>query len=284
MEMVVVTGLSGAGKSQAIKVMEDLGYYCMDNVPPVLLSKFVELYFDSGHRQKKVAIVMDIRSGSFFEESFQHLEMLTKKGVGYKILFLDAKDEVLIKRFKELRRPHPLSKKSIQEGILEERKILEGIKSKADYYLRTDNFTLGFLKNEIKNIFEIETGEKELLLSVMSFGFKYGIPLEADLVFDVRFLPNPYYIEKLKCKTGQDSEVQEYVMSYNEAGEFLDKLIGMLNFLIPNYIRESKSQLVIAIGCTGGKHRSVTIANKLSNYLQNEYKEVSLYHRDISRH
>lgn len=283
MEMVVVTGLSGAGKSQAIKIMEDMGYYCMDNVPPALLSKFVELYFESGNRQKKVAIVIDIRIGSFLEELFMHLENLKQKGVEQKILFLDASDEVLIQRFKELRRPHPLNKNSILQGIEKERSLLQEIREKADYYITTDNFTLGYLKNEIKRIFGPEESGKQILLSVMSFGFKFGIPLDADLVFDVRFLPNPYYVESLKKRTGQDKSVQDYVMGHQEAHLFLGQLEAMLDFLIPYYIKESKSQLVTAIGCTGGKHRSVTMAHYLAAYLEEKYADVNLYHRDISR-
>lgn len=281
MEFVVITGLSGAGKSQAMKIMEDIGYYCMDNLPPSLLPKFADLYFESKDRIKKVAIVVDIRGGKFFDDLFESLEILKEHGYKYRILFLDASDEVLIKRYKELRRPHPLCPEGrIIDGITKEREILKEVRAKANNIIDTTNFTLGMLKEEIKKIFLEGKETQSLTISIVSFGFKHGVPLDADLVFDVRFLPNPHYIEELREFTGNEKKVRDYVMKWEQTEEFVNKLTDLVDFLIPYYIKEGKNQLVIAMGCTGGKHRSVTLANVLYEYLKRKEYRVIINHRD----
>lgn len=274
MELVIITGMSGAGKSQAIKVLEDINYYCMDNLPPALLPNFAELCKSSSMDVSKVAVVADIRGGIFFEDLFNSLKELENKGIKYSILFLDASDEDLIKRFKELRRPHPLSYAgTITDGIAKEREKLEEVKKKSNYIIDTTNMKLGRLKEEILNIFLKGNIYHNLSITVISFGYKYGLPKDSDLVFDVRFLPNPHYIDHLRNFTGNDKSVQDYVMSFETTSEFLDKLFDMLKFLLPLYIKEGKSSLVIAIGCTGGKHRSVTISNYLAKCLQMKITE-----------
>jgi UPF0042 nucleotide-binding protein len=281
MEFLIITGLSGAGKSQAMKVMEDIGFYCMDNLPPALLPKFAELCYESKRVVNKVAVVVDIRGGEFFNDLFKSLENLKKQGFRYRILFLDASDEILIKRYKELRRPHPLEPEGrIIDGIEKERIKLKEVKERADYIIDTTNFTIGMLKEEIKKIF-IEGKESDnLTISILSFGFKHGIPIDADLVFDVRFLPNPHYIDELRDFTGNDKQVRDYVMGWEHTKIFVDKLTDMINFLIPYYIKEGKTQLVIGIGCTGGKHRSVTVANVLYENLKEKGYRVIINHRD----
>lgn len=284
MEFIIITGLSGAGRSQAVKVLEDSGFYCMDNLPPALLPDFADLCSQSKRKIGKVAVVVDIRGGKFFNDLFKSLDILKEQGFNYKILFLDASDEVLIKRFKELRRPHPLSSNGrIIEGIEKERKKLVQVQKKSDHIIDTSNFTLAMLKEEIKSI--VIEGKKtdNITISIVSFGFKRGIPLDADLVFDVRFLPNPYYIKELKEYTGNEKQVRDYVMNNEEAKVFAEKLIDMIDFLIPFYIKEGKTQLVIAIGCTGGKHRSVTLANVLYEYLKDNGHRTIKNDRDCGK-
>lgn len=282
MEFVIITGMSGAGKSQAIKVLEDINYYCMDNLPPALLPNFAELCGESTKDVNKVAVVADIRGGIFFKDLFNSLEDLKNKGIKYSVLFLDASDEELVKRFKELRRPHPLSTNgTIIDGILEERELLSEVKQRSNYIIDTTNMKLGRLKEEILNIFLEGKISHNLNISVMSFGYKYGLPHDADLIFDVRFLPNPFYIEELKHHTGNEKVVQDYVMGFEESNIFLAKLVDMLDFLMPLYMKEGKSNLVIGIGCTGGQHRSVTIANKLSHILGTKSYRVMISHRDV---
>ncbi len=281
MEFVIITGMSGAGKSQAVKVLEDLNYYCMDNLPPMLLPNFAELCKASTKTVDKVAVVVDIRGGIFFNDLFTSLEVLKEKGIKHSILFLDATDEELVKRYKELRRPHPLSETGIIiDGIVKEREILKDVKQKSDYIIDTTSLKLGRLKEEVTRIFVEGKIYHNLTVSFVSFGYKYGIPSDSDLVFDVRFLPNPYYIESLKHLTGNNKEVQDYVMSSDISNEFLHKLINLLEFLLPHYILEGKTNLIISIGCTGGKHRSVTIANRLADYFGNENYRVTISHRD----
>lgn len=281
MEFVIITGMSGAGKSQAVKVLEDLNYYCMDNLPPMLLPNFAELCKASTKTVDKVAVVVDIRGGIFFNDLFTSLEVLKEKGIKHSILFLDATDEELVKRYKELRRPHPLSETGIIiDGIVKEREILKDVKQKSDYIIDTTSLKLGRLKEEVTRIFIEGKIYHNLTVSFVSFGYKYGIPSDSDLVFDVRFLPNPYYIESLKHLTGNNKEVQDYVMSSDISNEFLHKLINLLEFLLPHYILEGKTNLIISIGCTGGKHRSVTIANRLADYFGNENYRVTISHRD----
>lgn len=281
MEFVIITGMSGAGKSQAMKAMEDMGYYCMDNLPPALLPRFAELCYQSKKTIDKVAVVADIRGGIFFEDLFKGLGELKNEGLKYRILFLDAEDRVLIKRYKELRRPHPLNPMgSITDGIIEERKFLEEIKDKADYIIDTSKLTIGMLKEEINKIFIKGEEVRKLTISVVSFGFKHGLLLDADLVFDVRFIPNPYYIPELRELTGEDENVRDYVFEWEQTGVFVDKLMDMLEFLIPYYIKEGKSQLIIGIGCTGGRHRSVAIANYIESKLSQQGHRTIVTHRD----
>lgn len=282
MKFIVITGLSGAGKSQAVKFLEDLGFFCVDNLPPALILKFAEICSQSRGPIDKVAIVTDIRGGKFFDQLQSSLDELQKEGFNYDILFLEASDETLIKRFKSSRRMHPLAVDGrIIRGINAERRKLEEIKAKATYIIDTTNMSTSQLKQEIIHLF-VEGGKTErLMINVISFGFKYGIPLDADLVFDVRFLPNPYYVESLKKLSGNDYEVREYVMKWPEALVFMNKLMDMIEFLIPYYIKEGKTQLVVAIGCTGGRHRSVTIANLFSSKLKEKEHRVIIEHRDI---
>ncbi|HZK00473.1 MAG TPA: RNase adapter RapZ [Tissierellaceae bacterium] len=284
MEFLVITGMSGAGKSQAMKVMEDKGYYCMDNLPPQLLPKFAELAYESKKTLEKIAVVVDIRGGEFFGSLFKSLDDLADKGIGYKILFLDASDNVLIKRYKELRRPHPLTPEgSIIEGISQERDMLKELKERAYYIIDTSHLTIGMLKEEISKIF-LKGGEKrKLTISITSFGFKNGILMDGDLIFDVRFLPNPYYIPDLKEISGVNEDTKKYVFKWPQTNIFISKVIDMLEFLIPYYIDEGKTQLVIGIGCTGGFHRSVAIANKIGNTLISNGHRAIVSHRDINR-
>lgn len=286
MRLVIVTGLSGAGKSTALKMLEDARYFCVDNLPIPLVGKFVSLM--SGSQEEDVqnaAIGIDARSGKALEELEVVLDKLKVEGHTFEILFLDAEDKVLVKRYKESRRSHPLALNGrVDDGIRQERQKTEFLRKRADYIIDTTHLLTRELKKELNNIF-VDNGKfSNMMISVLSFGFKYGIPEDADLVFDVRFLPNPYYVEGLRQKTGNDIEIQDFVMQYKEAHEFLDKLEDMIKFLIPNYVTEGKTQLVISIGCTGGKHRSVTLANELYDRL----KECSGYgikieHRDIGK-
>jgi UPF0042 nucleotide-binding protein len=274
--------MSGAGKSQGMKVMEDMNYYCMDNLPPVLLPKFAELCYESKRDINKVAVVIDIRGGEFFDHLFKGLEELEEKGTSYKILFLDASDSVLIKRYKELRRPHPLNPGGrIIDGINEERELLKEVKKRADFIIDTSNLTIGMLKEEMSNIFTEGLESRKLSISVVSFGFKHGMLMDGDLIFDVRFIPNPYYIQELKDFTGEDSNVKDYVFQWDQTHSFINKLIDMLEFLIPYYITEGKTQLIIGIGCTGGVHRSVAIANKVGEILKDNGHRTIVSHRDF---
>lgn len=285
MKFVILTGMSGAGKSTAIKMMEDMGFFCVDNLPIPLLEKFVELSSLQSAKLQKVAVGIDIRSGQALGEMQEILERIRAKGAAYEILFLDAEDSVLVKRYKETRRNHPLSGgERVDKGIEEERSRLKFLKEQADYIIDTSQLLTRELKIELEKIFIQNQDYKNLFITILSFGFKYGIPNDSDLVFDVRFLPNPYYVEGLRAKTGNDKEIQDYVMQFEEAHIFLDKLTDMLEFLIPNYITEGKNQLVISIGCTGGKHRSVTLANEIYKRLSGR-KEFGLKieHRDIAK-
>lgn len=282
MRFVVVTGMSGGGKRTALKMLEDAGFYCVDNLPIPLLEKFVELIAMPNSEINKVALGLDVRSDQLFEEARKMLENLKKSGYMFEILFMDASNQVLLKRYKETRRMHPLSMEGrVEEGIYKEREILKSIKGESDYIIDTSNLLTRELKEEIDRIFVMNEEYNSLMVTILSFGFKNGIPADADLVFDVRFLPNPYYVDELKHQTGNDKSVQDYVMSFSEAEEFLTKLEDMVRFLIPNYVREGKHQLVIGIGCTGGKHRSVTLANELYKRMKNQGNYgLKIYHRD----
>ena len=283
MRFVIVTGLSGAGKTQAIRSLEDLGYFCVDNLPPTLIPKFAEACFETDGRIDKIALVIDIRGGEFFDDLFESLNYLKKQNYKYEILYLDASDEVIIKRFKETRRKHPLAPDGrIVHGIDLERNRLKEVRNRADNIVNTSNTSTRELREVITKIYA-ETGqiEMELMITVVSFGFKYGIPVDSDLVFDVRFLPNPYYIPELKKFCGNDKEVKDYVLGYPETRTFITKLQDMLNFLLPNYLREGKRQLILSIGCTGGRHRSVAIANEIYEGLKAQRRKVNIDHRDV---
>ena len=282
MKIVIITGLSGAGKSEVLNILEDRGFYSMDNLPPALLLDFVKLCQNAKYDIDKIALVLDIRSGEFFDDLFENLYTLKATGFEYELLFLDSSDKILIKRFKELRRPHPLNLDgSIIDGINKEREILKRVKEEANFIIDTSDLSRAVLQKEILGIFIEGKSSKNITVSIVSFGFKRGIPLDVDLLFDVRFLPNPYYIEELKHHTGNDKEVQDYVMQWEEAQIFFNKLKDMIEFLIPYYTKEGKTQLIVGIGCTGGKHRSVTLANELYNYLHSNKHRTTIEHRDI---
>lgn len=285
MRFVIVTGMSGAGKSTALKMLEDMGYFCVDNLPIALVTKFGEMLTTPDSELNRVALGIDIRSGEALDGLEQHLKELDEKGISYEILFLDAKSDVLVKRYKETRRQHPLGGIGhVDVGIAKEREKISFLKLRATYILDTSKMLTRELKAELEKIFVEGKDFKNLYVTVMSFGFKYGIPQDADIVLDVRFLPNPYYIEDLKEKTGNDPEVQDYVMNNERAELFVKKLEDLVQFLLPNYIWEGKNQLVIAIGCTGGKHRSVTLANKLYEFVsRDEHYGARIEHRDIEK-
>lgn len=286
MQFVIVTGLSGSGKSGAINVLEDIGYYCIDNMPPELIPKFADICSRSDTKIENIAIVTDIRGGDMFLKLKETITKLQNEGLKVKILFLDASDEVLIKRYKETRRKHPLDNSvhgSLNRAIKSEREMLLSVKEMADYYVDTSLLSIAQLKERINSIF-LDNADDFMQITVMSFGFKYGANTEADLVFDVRCLPNPFYIPELKSHTGLEECVSSYVMQFKQSKDLLLKLEDMIDFLIPLYIKEGKSQLVIAFGCTGGKHRSVTFAELMYKYLKNKNVKVRISHRDINKH
>lgn len=286
MRFVIVTGMSGAGKSTALKMLEDMEYFCVDNLPVPLIDKFVQLIKDSASGEiERVAIGVDIRSGRSLDELKAVLEKISFSGIEAEILFLDADDTALVRRYKETRRSHPLAGAGrVDDGIQKERERLQFLREYADYILDTSKLLTRELKAELEKIFVENRAFKNLMVTVLSFGFKYGIPQDADLVFDVRFLPNPYYLENLRPLSGNDRPVSDYVMGFEAAHVFSDKLEDMIRFLIPNYILEGKTQLVIAVGCTGGKHRSVTLANELYRRLgENDTYGIRIEHRDIEK-
>lgn len=285
MRFVIVTGMSGAGKSTVLKFLEDIGFFCVDNLPPSLIPKFVELCDNPASEIENVALGIDIRGGKRFSELFDFLEEAQGDSSKFEILFLDCSDDVILKRYKESRRNHPLSSKGerLISGIHRERELLSHIRKRADYIVDTSNILTRHLRSQLSEIFLEEKGFDSLMITVLSFGFKYGIPSDADLVFDVRFIPNPFYIKELRELTGNDVAVRDYVMNCDEAKAFRDKLTDMIKFLIPNYIKEGKTQLVIAVGCTGGHHRSVTLANELHGFLKKEGHSVVIAHRDIDK-
>lgn len=283
MRFVIVTGMSGGGKSTAMKMLEDAGFYCADNMPVALIDKFAELLAMPNSGIQKAALGLDVRADQSFKDIKKIIASLQASQYSVEVLFLESSDQVLLKRYKETRRLHPLSSDGdIMQGITEERKLLTSIRETADYVIDTTNLLTRELKAELDRIFVNNEKYNSLMINVVSFGFKNGIPQDADLVFDVRFLSNPFYLDDLKHKTGLDKEVQDYVMAYPEAHEFLDKLSDMISFLIPNYVKEGKYQLVVAIGCTGGQHRSVTLAGELFNRFRNQGEYgLTLRHRDI---
>ena len=285
MKFVMVTGMSGAGKSTAMRILEDAGYFCVDNLPVQFIEKFYELAVKSKEERDKIAVGIDVRSGSDLSMVDDVIDNLNKGEKHCQILFMDASRETLIKRYKETRRLHPLTGDcGIDEAIKLEREQLTFLKKRADYIINTDSLIIKDVKAEIEKIFVEDKSFSNIFINVMSFGFKYGVPRDADLVFDVRFMPNPFYVDELKKKTGLDKDVNDYVMNSKESVEFVEKLNDMIKFLIPNYIREGKTQLVIAIGCTGGKHRSITVAKQLYEELKTiEEYGVKLTNRDIDR-
>lgn len=286
MEFIIVTGLSGAGKSRAVDALEDIGFYCVDNLPPTLIPVFYELCEQTKDGiSRRVAIVTDIRGGGMFSSLFEALSKLRGEQKEYKILFLDARDEVLVRRYKETRRRHPLMNDhqgSVELSVRLERDILRPVREKADYIIDTSLSSPAQLKERISGLF-LEDSAEALTVNCMSFGFKYGSPAEADLVFDVRCLPNPYYIEHLKYQTGLDEPVREYVMKWKETQGFVERFLSLIDYMLPLYCNEGKSQLVVAVGCTGGKHRSVALAQLLYNHLMEAGQRASVHHRDIQK-
>ena len=283
MELLIVTGLSGAGKSQVGNALEDMGFYCVDNVPPAVIPAFVDVSQHSKESLEKIAIVTDVRGGQLFEGIIDVLDDFDARDIKYKILFLDASDEVIIRRYRENRRKHPLNKEakiSIGDAVKKERKTLEKIRNRADFVIDTSHTSLAQLKQKVYSLFCDDISDN-LRIQCKSFGFKYGTDGEDDLIFDVRCLPNPFYDENLKEKTGLDEEVRDYVLSTEESREFLRKILDFLEFSIPLYIKEGKSQLTVAFGCTGGKHRSVTFAELVGNALKEKEYNCSVVHRDI---
>jgi UPF0042 nucleotide-binding protein len=284
-KLVIITGMSGAGKTVAVQCLEDLGYFCVDNLPPVLIPKFAELINQSQGRIQRVALVIDLRGREFFTALSDSLKLVSEtENLSVEILYLEASDERLVQRYKESRRKHPLAPTGLPlDGILAERRLLQDLRGMATHVINTSSIKPAELKERILNTFSHQE-ENRLVLNVISFGFKYGVPIDADLIMDVRFLPNPHYIDGLRPLTGQDSDVYDYVMKWPETQQFLHKLLDLLNFLVPQYKKEGKSQLVIGIGCTGGKHRSVAISEYLGKTLGNSESElVRVSHRDSHR-
>ena len=286
MQFIIVTGMSGSGKSSAIDVLEDMGYYCIDNMPPELITKFTEICNQSKGKLDKVAFVADIRGGDFFTKLTDIVEQMKAEQINMKILFLDSSDDAIVRRYKETRRKHPLDEVSygnIRKAIETEREMLVAIKSKADYYIDTTSTSVAEFKERMYGIF-LDQGDEYMHIDVRSFGFKFGSLSEGDIIFDVRCLPNPFYVPELKEKTGLSTEVSDYVMQFEDAKKLLVKLNDLLDFLIPLYKKEGKAQLVIAFGCTGGKHRSVTFAEAVTKHLKEKGFKVRVSHRDINKH
>jgi UPF0042 nucleotide-binding protein len=284
MKLVIVTGVSGAGKSQAIKILEDMGFFCIDNLPPTLILKFLEVCKISEEKMEKVAIVMDIRSGKMLDNSSAILANIEEQGYNYEILFLEAADSVLVKRYKLTRRKHPLAmNERIAEGIKKERERLEPLRKRANYIINTTKLSVKSLREELINIFEYGGHFEGIFIQMMSFGFKHGVPNDVDLVFDMRVLPNPYNVESLKELTGRNEKIKEYVMKFEESEILLNKMMDYLEFVIPIYIKEGRTQLIIGIGCTGGKHRSVVMTEELAKRLNDNGHKVQFDHRDITK-
>lgn len=285
MEFLIITGLSGGGKSQAADIIEDLDFYCVDNMPAALIPKFAELCAATKGRYEKVALVADVREKNGFKDILGALDELRKMDFGYKILFMEAEDKTIIKRYKESRRPHPLSKNgaSVESAIQLEKELIRPIRDMSDYIVNTSHLTIGQLRNELYTLFAEGDPNRGITINVMSFGFKYGMPLDADLVFDVRFLPNPYYIDELRLHSGLDADVRDYIFSFEQTKSFMDKLGDMIEFLIPLYIEEGKYSLTIAIGCTGGHHRSVAVATALGERLRCMDYNTANINRDLNK-
>lgn len=285
MEFLIISGLSGAGKSRAADVLEDLEFYCVDNLPTALLTKFAELCLATRGRYERVALVTDVRGQESFTELFDALDELYRMGVNYRILYVEASEGTIVRRYKESRRPHPLALNgcSIQEAVRREEELLRPVRERADYILNTTGLTLAMLQHRIHGFFVEGKQRRDILVNVVSFGFKYGIPMDADLVFDVRFLPNPYYVEELRPQSGMDEPVQNYVLRSDTARDFLERLTGMIDFLLPQYAEEGRYAVTIGIGCTGGRHRSVAVAKALADHLSQQDEDVHFVNRDLSK-
>ena len=285
MEFLIITGLSGAGKSRAADVLEDLEYYCVDNMPVALIPRFAELCLDAHGRYEKVALVTDVRERDGFGELLSTLDELKGMDCTVRILYMDADLRTLVRRYKESRRPHPLAGKGVtlEQAVAKEEELLAPIKARADYVINSSRLTLGQLQSRMFSLFAASGQKRELQVSVLSFGYKHGIPLDADLVFDVRFLPNPFYVESLRPLSGLDQPVSDFVFSYSQTGQFMDKLLDLLDFLMPHYVEEGKVNLVVAVGCTGGRHRSVAIASALRAALESKGVNCVNVHRDIEK-
>ena len=280
--LVIITGMSGAGKTQVVRCLEDLGYFCVDNLPPALIPKFAELCSQSDGKVSRIALVVDIRGGEFFDTLVHVLEDMEKQGYVYEVVFLEAADATLIRRYKESRRRHPLAPSSrISDGISRERDKLEHVRGRATHIIDTSELSTTALREKITALFAGEREQARMNITVLSFGFKYGMPLDADMVFDVRFLPNPFYVESLRHHSGQEEAVAEYIWKWPVTRHFMEKLTGLVEFLVPLFIKEGKSQLVIAVGCTGGMHRSVFVAEKIFEGFRSKGYKVNVEHRDI---
>lgn len=281
--IIIVTGMSGSGKTQACRYLEDLGYFCVDNLPPVFIPKFVELCTHAAGHFNKMVFVVDTRSREFFDDLVQVLDDMDKANLDYEMLFMDAGDDVIIRRYKETRRRHPMAPSTrISDGVFKERKRLEGVRSKATYIIDTSNLSKAELREKIQRLFGNGDGDS-MSISVLSFGFKFGMPLDADMVLDVRFLPNPFYVPDMRHKSGSVPEVAAYIEEKPVTQEYLKRLDSFVDFLVPQYVREGKSQLVIAIGCTGGMHRSVFVAKHIFDLLAKKGYAVNLEHRDLMK-
>lgn len=285
MQFVIVSGLSGAGKSKTASFLEDLGFYCVDNMPADLIPQFAQLCLATKGRYERVALVTDVRGSLTFEGLFKALDGLDQMRLTYTILFIEANTDVIIKRYKETRRKHPLMRdgSSLEAAVARERELLEPIRNRANAILNTSALSTAKLKGEIINLVAGDQKDRAMSVSVVSFGFKYGLPMDADLVFDVRFLPNPYYIAELKHKTGLDEEVRDFVFTYQQTKDFVQKVEDLLAFCLPSYVDEGKTNLVIAVGCTGGKHRSVSVANELASFIAKKGYATDVSHRDLAR-
>ena len=285
MEFLIVSGLSGAGKSRAMDILEDLDFYCVDNMPVALISKFAELCLATRGRYERVALAADIRGLGGFDELWAALDGLRSLGCTCRILYLEADVPTIVKRYKETRRRHPLSPDggSIEEAVRRETQLMSGMRERADYIINTANTTVGMLQAEIYKLFVGDSAGRALSVNVISFGFKYGIPIEADLVFDVRFLPNPYYVASLREKTGMDAEVADFVFGYDRTREFMQRLTSLIDYLLPCYIEEGKYSLTVAVGCTGGQHRSVAVAQALAEHVEQLGHSVRRIHRDVDK-
>jgi len=285
MDFLIITGLSGAGKSRAADVLEDLDYYCVDNLPVALMPKFAELCIATGGRYEKVALVTDVRAKNGFDELLKTLDQLKDMNCACRILYMDADVPTIVKRYKETRRPHPLARRggSIEEAVYQEMDLLAPIRERADFIVNSSTLTLGQLQSKLFELIAPAGAKRQLEVTVEAFGFKHGIPLDADLVFDVRFLPNPYYLEELRPLTGLDRPVAQYVFDSNDARSFMAKVEDLLDFLLPLYVEEGKLNLLIAVGCTGGRHRSVAIAAALTDYLKAKGISAENVNRDIKK-